>query len=94
MDTTASLVPTAGHWPIRGGMTVYGADGDLVGTVTEVGPTDLTVERRCVVTTVSDTAASASVWPRWAALSSTSNAGAVWRSGVLTPRARPRPPAS
>ena len=54
MDTTAALVPTdttAGHWPIRGGMTVYGADGDKVGTVTEVGPAYITVEQGFFVTT-------------------------------------------
>ena len=51
MDTTAAMIPTAGPWQIRGGMTVYGADGDKVGTVTAVGPAYLTVEQGFFVTT-------------------------------------------
>ena len=52
MDTTPAMVDTtAGHWPIRGGMTVYGADGDKVGKVTEVGAAYITVEQGFFVTT-------------------------------------------
>ena len=51
MDTTAALVTTAGHWPIRGGMTVYGADGDKVGKVTAVGAAYITIEQGFFVTT-------------------------------------------
>jgi len=51
MDTTPAMGTTAGHWPIRGGMTVYGADGDKVGKVTEVGPAYITVEQGFFVTT-------------------------------------------
>ena len=51
MDTTAAMGTSAGHWPIRGGMTVYGADGDKVGRVTAVSPAYLTVEQGFFVTT-------------------------------------------
>src|SRR5215207_3878349 len=51
MDTTPAMGTTAGHWPIRGGMTVYGADGDKVGKVTEVGPAYIMVEQGFFVTT-------------------------------------------
>ncbi len=51
MDTTTTMDTTACHRQIRGGMTVYGADGDKVGKVTEVGPAYITVEKGFFVTT-------------------------------------------
>src|SRR5215213_10295770 len=51
MDTTASMNPTDWQRPIRRGMTVYGADGAKVGTVTAVGAAYLTVEQGFFVTT-------------------------------------------
>ncbi len=53
MNKMRPLDPTVWRWLIHHGMTVYAAGGGLVGTVTEVGATYLTVERHCVVTTVS-----------------------------------------
>src|SRR5215204_5818119 len=51
MDPTTAMDPTDRQRPIRRGMTVYGADGAKVGTVTRVGAAYLTVERGFFVTT-------------------------------------------
>ena len=52
MDNLRPLNPSVWHWLIHHGMTVYAADGCLVGTVTKVGPAVITVEWRCEVTAV------------------------------------------
>jgi hypothetical protein len=52
MDNMRPLNPAVWHWQIRHGMTVYAADGGLVGTVTAVGPAVITVAWRCVATAV------------------------------------------
>ena len=46
MNTIKPLDPTVWHWLIHSGMAVYAAGGELVGTVTEVGPANLTVTWR------------------------------------------------
>ena len=52
MDTTTPVNPSVWQWLIHHGMAVSDTDGHLVGTVTEVGPTYLTVEWRYHVTAV------------------------------------------